>query len=202
MPQFTTTTTIYDMVYLGTTGLTRGDLSYEFKKDGATKSITLSEFTELNDYWYSLSFVCDEQTDNLTLSLSYDTYYYSFKYVIGDSAYSESQSGNKIYYVVNLDVTGLVAGDVTMTIYQNKVEVSKAITFNEEQDNFYEIFYTPDADDFWFLTLDYKAYRILLSEYCNVAPTGGGGTTINVQASTTNQVSASSSNYTIVRASS
>lgn len=200
MPQFTTTTTIYDMVYLETTGLVEGDLRYEFEKDGLTKSITLV-LTETQNGWYSINFICDEQTDNLTLSLNYGNYNYSFKYVIGDSEYSETQSGSKLYYQINLGKSGLLIGDIVATVYKNKTTDPKIVNFEEEQDNFYEISFTPDADDFWFLTVDYKAYRILLSDYCAAAP-AGGGTTINVQASTTNQVSANSSTYTIVRASS
>jgi hypothetical protein len=102
---------------------------------------------------------------------------------------------------VHLDIGGLVIGDVVLTLYQNKNTSAEGISFVEDSDNYYKIDFTPTANDFWFWTLTYKAYRIVGKVAAFDAP-AGGGTTINIQANTTNQVSAQSQTYNISRSSS
>ena len=199
MPQFSTTSTIYEVFYLENTNLNLGNLTYSFKDGSSVVSVTPTLY-KFGFGWYAFSFSYGTQTQNLNLTVRYSSYFYATNYIIGSSEYSETQTG-KHYFRVNLGRTGLIAGDVTIRLYENQVLSGVSVNFAEDSNFFYDLDFTSTANGFWFLTLEYDLYRILINQFVGSAP-AGGGTTINVQASTTNQVSASSSNYTIVRASS
>lgn len=179
---------IYDKFYNGTTGLSLGDFSYSFELNGSSESITPT-LTEDALGWYELAFTPSNQ-GNLTFRIKKDDFAYESIWVVAASASSEYQTGSNIYFRFYIGSTGLVQGDFTYLLEKNNASTAQTLTISEDALGYYDAYFNPDSFGDWFARIDYGDYHIGISAFVNQA---GSGTSITVNATSVNAVSATSS---------